>query len=126
MRRSGIPIGLRRQPPSRPGLNPGCPLPSDANVSPRGTHLVNSNQVKRFAWGTTKNRKLKAERGVGFEEIVVLVEAGGSLDILEHPNRERYGNQRIFVVRRGDIFCSSLSWRTMRSFSSRPSSRAVR
>ena len=71
-------------------------------MSSAGTHRVNSNQVKRFAWDTTKNRKLKAERGVGFEEIVLLMKAGGLRDILEHPNRDRYGTQRIFVVRRGD------------------------
>jgi uncharacterized DUF497 family protein len=58
--------------------------------------------VKRFAWDEAKNLKLKAERGIGFEEIVFHIEAGGLLDILEHPNRERYGNQRIFVVRRED------------------------
>jgi uncharacterized DUF497 family protein len=58
--------------------------------------------VKRFAWDEAKNLKLKAERGIGFEEIVFYIEAGGLLDILEHPNRERYGNQRIFAVRRED------------------------
>lgn len=49
-----------------------------------------------------KNRKLKAERGIGFEEIVSQIERGGLLDILEHPNQERYSGQRIFVVRRDD------------------------
>jgi uncharacterized DUF497 family protein len=58
--------------------------------------------VKRFAWDEAKNLKLKAERSIGFEEIVYYIQAGGLLDILEHPNRERYGDQRIFVVRRED------------------------
>src|SRR5687768_6636678 len=40
------------------------------------------------------------ERGIGFEEIVFHIERGDLLDILEHPNPERYGGQRIFVVRR--------------------------
>ena len=56
--------------------------------------------MKHFAWDEAKNEKLKAERGVGFEEIVFHIQRGDVLDILEHPNQERYGGQRIFVVRR--------------------------
>jgi hypothetical protein len=37
-----------------------------------------------------------------FEEIVFHIERGDLLDILEHPNPERYSGQRIFVVRRED------------------------
>jgi hypothetical protein len=58
--------------------------------------------VKYFAWDDAKNAKLKAERGIGFEEIVFHIERGDLLDILERPNRERYGGQHIFVVRRED------------------------
>jgi hypothetical protein len=43
-----------------------------------------------------------AERGVGFEEFVFLVGQGHVLDILEHPNQQRYRGQRIFVVQRDD------------------------
>jgi hypothetical protein len=58
--------------------------------------------VKYYVWDDAKNVKLKAERGVGFEEIVFLIERGNLLDVLEHPNRKKYGGQRIFVVRRED------------------------
>jgi uncharacterized DUF497 family protein len=58
--------------------------------------------VKFFDWDDAKNAKLKAERGIGFEEIVFHVERGDLLDILEHPNSDRYASQRIFVVRRED------------------------
>ena len=58
--------------------------------------------MKYFAWNEAKNEKLKAERGIGFEEIVFHIERGDLLDILEHPNQDRYGGQRIFVVRRDD------------------------
>lgn len=44
------------------------------------------------------NEKLKLERGISFEEIIFHIERGDVLDILQHPNRERYGEQRIFVV----------------------------
>ncbi len=56
--------------------------------------------MKYFTWDAEKNEKLKTERGIGFEEIVFLIERGNLLDILEHPNQERYRSQRIFVVRR--------------------------
>jgi len=56
--------------------------------------------VKYFAWDDAKNAKLKAERGIGFEEIVFHIERGDLLDILEHPNPERYAGQRIVVVQR--------------------------
>ena len=56
--------------------------------------------VKYFAWDDAKNAKLRADRGIGFEEIVFHIERGGLLDILEHPNADPYAGQRIFVVRR--------------------------
>jgi uncharacterized DUF497 family protein len=59
-------------------------------------------RVKYFAWDEAKNEKLKVERGIGFEEIVFHIERGNVLDILEHPNRERYRGQRILVVQRDD------------------------
>ena len=58
--------------------------------------------MKYFTWDDAKNERLKAERGIGFEEIVFLIERGNLLDVLEHPNPQRYGGQRIFVVQRED------------------------
>lgn len=58
--------------------------------------------MKYFTWDDAKNERLKAERGIGFEEIVFLIEQVHVLDILDHPNQERYGDQRIFVVQRED------------------------
>ena len=54
--------------------------------------------MKYFAWDYGKNEKLKNERGISFEEIVFHIERGDILDILEHPNQERYRGQRIFVI----------------------------
>ncbi len=56
-----------------------------------------SGRRRSFA---VKNAKLRADRGIGFEEIVFHIERGDLLDILVHPNPERYARQRIFVVRR--------------------------
>ena len=58
--------------------------------------------MKYFDWDDAKNAKLRTERGIGFEDIVFHIERGDLLDILEHPNPDRYAGQRIFVVRRED------------------------
>ena len=58
--------------------------------------------MKFFAWDDAKNAKLRTDRGIGFEDIVFHIERGDLLDILEHPNPNRYAGQRIFVVQRDD------------------------
>ena len=58
--------------------------------------------VKHVAWDDAKNAKFRADRGIGFEDIVFHIERCDLLDILEHPNAERYAGRRIFVVRRED------------------------
>ena len=55
--------------------------------------------MKPFSWSTSKNERLKAERQISFDEIVVAIEEGGVLDVLAHSNSARYPNQRILVVR---------------------------
>ena len=58
--------------------------------------------MKYFAWDEAKNEKLKADRGIGFEDVVFHIERGDLLDVLDHPNPDRYAGQRLFVVRRDD------------------------
>ncbi len=45
-----------------------------------------------------KNDILKTERHLSFEIIVSQIELGYLLDIIEHPNKEKYENQNIFLV----------------------------
>lgn len=54
--------------------------------------------MKYFSWDTPKNERLKADRGISFEELVYHIERGDVLDVLENPNQQRYGGQRVFVV----------------------------
>ena len=54
--------------------------------------------MKNFRWNPDKNNYLKAERGVSFEEVVLAIEADGIVDVIRHPNPEKYPNQRIFVI----------------------------
>jgi len=54
--------------------------------------------VKPFRWNPDKNDRLKAGRGISFEEIVLAVEEDGLKDILVHPNQRRYPGQVVLVV----------------------------
>ena len=54
--------------------------------------------VKRFNWNADRNEQLRVDRGISSEEILFHIEKGDVLDILEHPNQQKYGGQRIFVV----------------------------
>jgi uncharacterized DUF497 family protein len=54
--------------------------------------------LKYFTWDNAKNEKLRADRGVSFEDVVFHIERGDILDIVEHPNQERYRGQRVIVV----------------------------
>ena len=54
--------------------------------------------MKYFDWDNQKNQKLKQERGISFEEILIAIDEGNILDIVEHPNKVKYPNQRIFIV----------------------------
>jgi hypothetical protein len=51
-----------------------------------------------FRWDNEKNELLKGTRGVCFEQVVLLMERGEVLDTIEHPNQERYPEQKIAVV----------------------------
>lgn len=54
--------------------------------------------MKYFSWSEEKNEILKAERQVSFEDVVFYIEQGYLLDVLEHPNQEKYKGQKMFVV----------------------------
>lgn len=54
--------------------------------------------MKYFSWSEAKNKRLLVERGISFEDIVLYIEKGFLLDVLEHPNPEKYPGQKIFVV----------------------------
>ena len=55
--------------------------------------------MKPFLWDPEKNEWLKRGRGISFEQVVLHIEQGDLLDILEHPNPQKYPGQRILIVR---------------------------
>jgi len=54
--------------------------------------------VKYFDWDIEKNEMLQKDRDISFEEVVFYIEQGQLLDVLEHPNQEKYQGQKVFVV----------------------------
>ena len=55
--------------------------------------------MKYFVWDNKKNEWLRKERGISFEEAAFYIEQEENvLDIIEHPNQERYEGQQIFIV----------------------------
>lgn len=54
--------------------------------------------MKPFRWSSQKNDLLKLSRGIAFEQMVVAVESGGLLDVLMHPNPEKYPRQKVMVI----------------------------
>lgn len=55
-------------------------------------------EQKYFDWDAEKSNRLKAERELGFEDILIAIHEGRLFDIVEHHNPQRYPNQKIFVV----------------------------
>jgi hypothetical protein len=58
-------------------------------------------QEIQIQWNALKNEWLKQERGVGFEDFIIAIQENRVLDSLEHPNTEKYPNQRVFIARIG-------------------------
>ena len=58
--------------------------------------------MKIFNWNEDKNKTLKKERNVSFEEIVFSILNGQLLDILEHSNKELYADQKLYVIALND------------------------
>ncbi|MAT57706.1 MAG: hypothetical protein K8F60_15955 [Melioribacteraceae bacterium] len=58
--------------------------------------------MKYFDWDVKKNEILRETRNISFEEIVFAIANDKLLDILEHPNTEKYPNQKLFIVEISD------------------------
>jgi len=54
--------------------------------------------MKEVNWSNEKNKWLQKERGISFENVKYFIENEEYIDIIEHPNQERYPGQRVFVI----------------------------
>jgi hypothetical protein len=50
-------------------------------------------EERDYAFDPQKNARLIRERGISFEQIIVLIESSKLVQVLEHPNAERFPNQ---------------------------------
>ena len=53
---------------------------------------------KTIRYSLEKNEILKSTRDISFEDVVLALEEGYLLDDIEHPNKEKYPNQNIFII----------------------------
>jgi len=51
-----------------------------------------------FEWDEGKNSRLKRERGISFEQIAYIINSGGLIDIVNHPNQRKYPGQKLLIV----------------------------
>ena len=70
----------------------------DFNVAKMHTKCDNWGMDESFDWSAEKNRQLVEQRGVSFEIVVSAIERGGLLDVMDHPNQDRYPGQLIYAV----------------------------
>ena len=54
------------------------------------------NKIIRYSF--EKNELLKEQRDISFEDVILALESGKLLDDIEHPNKEKYPNQNIFII----------------------------
>ena len=54
--------------------------------------------MKYYDWSEGKNKKLKEDRDISFEDILVALDQNKILDIIEHKNQKKYPNQRIYII----------------------------
>jgi uncharacterized DUF497 family protein len=51
-----------------------------------------------YDWNEEKNRQLKEQRGISFEEIVLCILENRIVTVLEHPNKDRYPGQQLYLI----------------------------
>ena len=64
--------------------------------------MINDFQLD---WNTDKNKQLKRERGLCFEDVEQALLGSGFIDDQPHPNKEKYPHQRLLIVLINDYPC---------------------
>lgn len=50
-----------------------------------------------YEWSQEKNNKLRKERGIGFEEVMIKIINGEVLDIISNPS-QNHPKQKVYVI----------------------------
>jgi uncharacterized DUF497 family protein len=51
-----------------------------------------------YGFSAEKNYWLIKERGISFEDIIAALHDGRLLDVLDHPDKAKYPNQKLYIV----------------------------
>ncbi len=51
-----------------------------------------------YSWDETKNKYLSINRSISFERIIVALEEGDILQVLQHPNQYKYKDQKVYIL----------------------------
>jgi uncharacterized DUF497 family protein len=54
--------------------------------------------MSKFDWNDEKNELLEETRGICFEDILIHIKNGDVIDVIKHPQKERYLKQNIMVI----------------------------
>ncbi|MDP3995013.1 MAG: toxin [bacterium] len=55
--------------------------------------------MEDFDWNKDKNQQLKIRHGICFDDIMpILKKQENILDVIPHPNQEKYPNQKMVIV----------------------------
>ena len=55
-----------------------------------------------YNWNEEKNEELRNKRNISFEEIILCISEGKIIKILEHPNKDKYPNQFMYLIEYND------------------------
>lgn len=66
----------------------------------KGRHCLSLSYMEKYIYEfkPEKNIKLLEERGIGFEDVIAVLDAKGPLTVLDHPNVVKYPHQKIYVL----------------------------
>lgn len=62
-------------------------------------HLSYHKYMKYFDWNSQKNKRLQDERDISFEQVVIAIDEGDLLEVLEHKNQKKYPDQKVFIIK---------------------------
>ena len=62
------------------------------------TQMMYSNYIMKYEWNPEKNKWLKKERNISFEQIIFHLSQGDVWKISDHPDQKNYPGQKIYFV----------------------------
>ena len=71
----------------------------------------------KYEWNPDKNAELKKERKISFEEIVFHLSRGDLWKTADHPDQEKYPEQKLYFVLVDDSSISFRMWSARNIFS---------